>query len=94
MLTGIVWYRREDYDRLKALFPDGSKLPDTFEEWLAKAQEVLATLVAADVCVEKAYIDPETFPDWCRTHRHKMDERGRTAYATEFASRKHPPKIL
>jgi hypothetical protein len=31
--TGIAWYRQEEYARLKKLFKDGRKLPDTFAVW-------------------------------------------------------------
>ena len=60
---GVTWYRREDYERLKAMFKDGEKLPDTYEDWLAKAQVTVLTLAADRLRVERAYIDPETFPN-------------------------------
>ena len=86
---GVTWYRREDYERLKAMFKDGEKLPDTYEDWLAKAQVTVLTLAADRLRVERAYIDPETFPKWCEEKGLEMDADARTDFAAEFARAKH-----
>src|SRR5262249_9714136 len=31
------WYRREDYDRIRAIMDDGPLMPPTFDEWEATA---------------------------------------------------------
>lgn len=91
--TGIAWYRREDYDRLKAMFKDGWKLADTFDSWLSSAQNTYDKLTCEGQIVEKAYIDPDTFPEWCRAHRKEMDAHGRTAYANECVARKFGAEV-
>ena len=49
---GVVWYRQADWLRLRMLFPDANKLPDTYAEWLASAESLMAQLkrdgIAAD----------------------------------------------
>jgi hypothetical protein len=84
--TGIAWYKAEDYDRLKAMFTDGWKLPDTYESWQASAQELYGTLTAEGHVVVKAYIDPDTFPEWCRANGKALDAQGRMAYGSEYAA--------
>jgi hypothetical protein len=44
--TGIAWYRQEEYARLKKLFKDGRKLPDTFAVWHKKASALHDNLKA------------------------------------------------
>jgi hypothetical protein len=83
--TGIPWYREQDYERLVALFNDGSKLPATFSQWQAKAQGLHDHLTSKGSVVVKAYIDPDTFPEWCRTHGHEMDAQARMAFGNECA---------
>ena len=83
-VIGFAWYRREDYDRLKAMFKDGEKLPDTYEDWLAKAQNTVLNL-ADRFLIEKSYIDPETFPMWCAKRGLQMDAIARTRYSAEVA---------
>jgi hypothetical protein len=82
---GFVWYRKEDYESCRAMFPDGSNLPDTYDEWLVMAQSHYDRVTARGMKVVKAYIDPDTFPEWCRTHNMPMDTNGRNAYANERA---------
>ena len=86
-VTGIAWYRREDYDRIKAMFQDGGNLPDTFDGWLSSAQGLYDKLTREGHVVEKALIDPDTFPDWCRANGVEMDGRGRMGYANECAAK-------
>ena len=85
-LTGIAWYRQEDYDHLKATFKDGWRLPDTFDSWLENAERVYDTLASEGLAAVKAYIDPDTFPAWCRDHGFEMDKDARLAFAQECAA--------
>ncbi|HEV3202619.1 MAG TPA: hypothetical protein VGZ73_32220 [Bryobacteraceae bacterium] len=81
--VGMVWYRREDYARLKQMFPDGDSLPDTFEDWCEKSREVCGVLRSEGIVLRKVYLDPETFPAWCEARGLQMDAQARTKYAME-----------
>lgn len=83
--TGISWYRPKDYDRLKAMFTDGQKLPDTFDSWLSRAKAIYDHLTKEGRVVHQAFIDPDTFPEWCETRGMEMDEKARMQYAVEYA---------
>ena len=87
-VVGIAWYRREDYDHLKAASKDGWKLPDTFDDWLETAQLAYGTLTGQGLTVVRAYIDPDTFPAWCRDHGFEMDTEARMAFGSECAANK------
>lgn len=87
--TGIAWYRREDYARLKKMFKDGRKLPDTFDKWLKDAQGIYDKLQSEGAIVEKAYIDPETFPEWCKKNGHQLDAAARMEYANRYVAEKY-----
>ena len=71
------------------MFTDGDKLAATYEGWLTAAQRLYEKLTAEGRVVEKAYIDPETFPEWCRTNGKELDAKGRMAYGNECAARKY-----
>lgn len=62
-VIGIGWYRQEHYDQLKEMFKDGDKLPDTYAQWLALAQNVCDKLTADGFEVVRAEISPDTFPE-------------------------------
>jgi hypothetical protein len=88
-VTGIPWYRREDYERLRNMFTDGSKLPATYDDWLAAAQGIHDKLTDEGQVVEKAYIDPGSFPEWCRANGKALDVGGRMAYGNECAANRY-----
>jgi hypothetical protein len=88
MIVGIAWYRREDYDLLMSMFLDRENLDDTFDEWLSQALQVSDKLTREGLVVEKAIVDPNTFPAWCGSNGLEMDAKGRMQYANECAAKK------
>lgn len=36
---GMAWYREADYDKLRAVFVDGDRLPRTFLQWQDQAEQ-------------------------------------------------------
>lgn len=86
-VVGMVWYNEADYDRLKAMFIDGNVLPRTFLQWQDLAEQGRKRLVRQGHMVVKAHIDPNTFPDWCVKHGHKLDSNGRNAFGNAEAAR-------
>ena len=88
-VTGIAWYREEDYDKLRRLFVDGNNLPSSFHEWLTKAQALFDRMKREGHAVEKVYIDPETFPGWCAVRGMDIDSKARVRFANESVYRMH-----
>jgi hypothetical protein len=85
-ILGITWYREHEYDRMKAMFPDGDKLPDTYDDWRKKAQEMVEFMGSRGYVMVKAYLDPEAFPEWCRSKGFEMDGKARAQFGQEYAS--------
>ena len=84
--TGIAWYRPEDYARLMAMFTGDARLPDRFEEWLQKANEVCEALTQQGIRFVKAYIDPDTFPEWYQAREPDMNTQVRLRFGREYAA--------
>ena len=87
--TGIPWYRREDWDALKRILEDSDKLHDSFDDWRKAAGGLENHLRSQGHVVERAYIDPDTFPDWCRSRGLNVDAHARTEFANSVAFAKH-----
>ncbi|MGB5230792.1 MAG: hypothetical protein WBN83_04655 [Desulfoprunum sp.] len=85
MLQAMVWYREEHWETLKKLFTDADRLPKTYGDWLQRAEEMKTQVQAAGDIVIKVYIDPETFPAWCRHKGLAMDAEARSQLAIEVA---------
>ena len=84
-LIGMAWYYREDYDAILRIMTDSHMLPGSFEVWLAEAEQGEQQLKRDGYTVVRAHIDPETFPDWCRSRDLDIDSQARMDYANFVA---------
>lgn len=78
---GMVWYRAEDYDAILRIMTDRHILPSHYHVWLMNAETGEKKYRRDGYIVIRAYIDPETFPDWCRTRGLNVDAEARMQYA-------------
>ena len=81
----MVWYREEHWAQLKELFEDGDLLPESYGDWLVRAEQMKQEAEAAGDAVIKVFIDPETFPDWCASKEIPMNSEARSQLAIEVA---------
>jgi len=88
-VTGMVWYHPEDYDAIRRIMADGDKLPRTFSEWLLKAETGEQKLRSDGHTIVRAYIDPKTFADWCRSRGLDINAHARMQYANLVAYETH-----
>ena len=85
---GISWFREEDYPTLLRLFTDANKMPRTWKEWLEGAEKMEKQVKAQGQNTERVYIDPDTFPDWCRREGVGVNREGRHKFvATSMAAK-------
>jgi len=84
-VQALVWYKEEDWQALKEMFVDGDRLPETYSDWLRRAEEMKEQVQAAGDAVIKVYIDPQTFPVWCGEKGLQMDAEARSQLAIEVA---------
>ncbi len=81
-VVGLAWYKRENYARLLDIFEDRDKLHDTYDEWLASAEQLRKTFEEQAVKTIKVDIDPDTFPKWCKSKGLRIDATARADYAS------------
>jgi hypothetical protein len=82
-MVGVPWYKKEDYETLKALFVDAHKLPASYEKWLDLAEDLIDNFRRKGQAFRKVYIDPNTFPAWCTGHGLNIDAEARVQFANE-----------
>jgi hypothetical protein len=89
-LLPVVWFRREDYDRIRLIVDDPDNFPDSFDEWLDLADRQFAHwLRATNVRVEKVIIDPDGFAAFCTQTEIEADACARVGYAVAILDRKY-----
>ena len=91
-VVGVVWYQEADWPRLRALFADADKLPDTYAEWLASAEDLLAQLKRAGIDGERVPLDPDVFSAWCVARGLAPDAQARSRYASEVVAAERRPR--
>ena len=89
MVTGVAWYRPEQWERLREISEDVENLDDTYEEWRQKAEQALREGVDAGVTMEKVDIDVEEVLAWCNVLGLPMNSRSRARYVSDRLRQKH-----
>ena len=88
--VGIVWYRNEEDFRAAQVMFGKDTLPHTYEEWLERAVKALEEYASEGQQVVKAYLDPKTFPEWCKRNKLKVNRDSRTIYGGCYAHAADP----
>ena len=88
-IQAMVWYKEEDWDKLMELFPDKHLLPPTYKDWLGRAEQMKTQAEASGDMVMKVFIDPETFPAWCKEQGKEMNSEARAELAIQVAQQQN-----
>ena len=80
VLTGIAWYRRDQWTQLRELASDVEKLEESYEDWLAGAQKTLVQLTLAGVRAQRVDVDLAELARWCRGEGRPLDSAARAAF--------------
>jgi hypothetical protein len=89
---GVSWFRKEDYDAIRKISEDGHRMPDRWEDWLKNAEEKERKVIKSWQIVERVYIDPDTFPDWCRANDVGVSREGRHKFVVTTLAAKYGNK--
>ena len=79
-LTGIAWFRREQYPQLLEIFEDAADLPTAYDDWLARAEKGFQELERRGVSVIRVELDAEEFSLWCASRGLKLDSHARNQF--------------
>jgi hypothetical protein len=79
-VTGIAWYRQDQWTRLRELASDADKLEESYENWLAGAQKTLVQMKVAGVRAQRVDVDLDELARWCRAEGHALDSAARAAF--------------
>jgi hypothetical protein len=88
-VIGLAWFRREEYPRLLGIFEDAHEMHDTWKEWERSAKKVEERFKAEGYVVERVHIDPDTFPEWCRSADLGIVASARSRFTAEMVAKRH-----
>lgn len=82
-VTGIAWYRRDEWARLRELATDAEKLDEAYDDWLAGAQKMIVQMTVTGVRVRRVDIELDELVRWCRQGGRPIDSAARAAFTAE-----------
>ena len=80
MTIGAAWYLPEQWNKLKEISVDRDDLENTYEEWLANAEQNVAKMSAAGVTVKKVIVQIAELESWCRAENLEVDGDSRAEF--------------
>ena len=80
-VIGVAWYRREEWELLRAMAADADSLEKTYEEWLAVAEKTLRKLRQQGLELHKVDVDVTELAAWCRAQGRPLDGGARAEFA-------------
>ncbi len=89
VVTGIAWYRRDQWTRLRELASDADKLEESYEDWLAGAQKTLVQMTIAGVRAQRFDVDLDELARWCRAEGRPLDSAARAAFVASRVTLAH-----
>lgn len=86
VITGVAWYRREEWDAWREACPD---FEETYAEWESNAQDYIRTMNRQGMSVRKVVIGSEAFLAWCQQHGRSPDSDARSTYVAEVLQKQY-----
>jgi hypothetical protein len=87
MKIAVAWFRKEDWAELKQLCPPDD-LQDTYEEWLANAQQGIKAAGFSEHDVQKVILTPDDLREWKAANDGEINSSVRARLAAEAAHRR------
>ena len=87
MVIAIVWYRPEQWQRVRDIATDADELEGSYLEWLQVAEAKLNELLRSGLRVEKVDVDSEKLILWCNERGLENNGKARSRYAAERLSK-------
>lgn len=81
--AGMMWYRRDQWDRWRDATPDWDEMSPTYEAWLREAKKGVRLYQDQGITVQRVDADLEEFLDWCRYKGVQPDGAARSQFAAD-----------
>ncbi len=79
-ITGVAWYKPEQYVRMRELSTDKESMHKTYEEWRAGAETFIVESLANGLVLKKVDVDLDDMLAWCRLHGKDFNGAARSEY--------------
>jgi hypothetical protein len=87
--SGVAWFDREQWQRLRQVAADPERLEESYEAWVAMAERAIHKLEATGMLIERVPIDTEELVEWCNGQRRPVDSSARAEFAARQLRKLH-----
>lgn len=81
MSVAIAWFRREQWELLRAVSEDADELEPSYDLWLSFASKQVRELEAKGIRVQKVEVEVAALKTWCESEMRPVDGGARAEYA-------------
>lgn len=83
IVIGVAWWRPEQWQRLHDISQDSSLLEESYDDWLASAENLLREVRSGHV-LERVDVDVEQLLAWCNENGLPVNSQSRARYVSDF----------
>lgn len=84
LITGVAWYRADQWRRLREIAIDAGKIEETYEEWLIYAEDISAKMIDQGIVIKKVPVDVNDLEAWCRQRALPIDGTARAQFVAHL----------
>jgi hypothetical protein len=92
IVTGILWWKPEQWKRAKQVSTDGDDFENTYFEWLIGAEKALKNFRDQGLTVYKIEIDLDKLVKWCKDQNMPLNGKARTKFTSMKVKDHHESK--
>lgn len=83
MITGIAYYKKEDYNRFLSIIADRESMHDSWEEWYQAFLKTRNDLISQGIRIKTVEVDLDELIAYCARKEIKNDGKARSQFALD-----------
>ena len=85
---GVTWYTADQWRLVKAASADADRFEETYEDWVAMAEEATKNMLSTGIITERVYVIASELLAWCLAHGKANDAASRSEFVSQVLSRR------
>ena len=85
---GVTWYTADQWQLVKAASADADRFEETYEDWVAMAEEATKSMLATGIITERVHVIASELLAWCLAHGKANDAASRSEFVSHVLSRR------
>ncbi|MCC5940553.1 MAG: hypothetical protein JJU37_03355 [Balneolaceae bacterium] len=88
-VTGILWWKPEQWEKAKQMSSDSHVFDDTYEDWKEGAEKALKNFQDLRITVYRIEIELDELVKWCKNQKMPIDSKARSRFVSMKVQKHH-----